>query len=78
MDRIRSAETLPDYKIRVTFDDGVEIVYDMNYGIDNWPGYDDLKVIDGLFEQMQLDTSRTYLYWNDYIDIPADVIRPEI
>ena len=46
----------------------------MNSDIDTIKGYDDLKNIYGLFEQVQLDESRTCVFWNDYIDIPSDAI----
>ena len=35
---------------------------------------DDLKNIKGLWQQVQLDASRTCVYWNDYIDLPSDAI----
>ena len=75
MDRIKQAEIRPDYMIYIRFDDGKECIYDMKYAIENWPGYSDLRDISGLFSQMKLDESRTVLYWNDYIDIPSDMIR---
>ena len=33
-----------------------------------------LKNIYGLFEQVQLDESRTCVFWNDDIDLPSDAI----
>lgn len=36
--------------------------------------YKDLETITGLFEQVQLDESRTCVFWNDYIDLPSDTI----
>ena len=38
------------------------------------PGYLDLKKITGLYESVQLDESRTCVFWNDYIDLPSDTI----
>lgn len=72
--RIKSVETENDYKLKVTFDDGKKVVYDMNDDIDTLPGYCDLKNITGLFSNVQLDSSRTIVYWNDYIDLPSDEI----
>ena len=38
------------------------------------PSYDDLERIQGLWQQVLLDESRTCVYWNDYIDLPSDMI----
>lgn len=37
-------------------------------------GYRDLRSITGLFNQVQLDQSRTCVFWNDRIDLPSDTI----
>ena len=46
----------------------------MNEDIDTLPGYDALKSIYGLFNQVQLDESRTCVFWNEDIDLPSDMI----
>ena len=71
--RISSLTTLPDYLLSVTFDDGKRVLYDVKEDMD-LPGYDALREITGLFEQVRLDKSRTCVYWNDEIDLPSDVI----
>lgn len=38
------------------------------------PGYALLKEVEGLFQQVQLDRSRTCVFWNDEIDLPSDTI----
>lgn len=40
----------------------------------NLPGYRALRDIRGLFQQVQLDESRTCIYWNDEIDLPSDTV----
>ena len=40
----------------------------------NLPGYHLLREMIGLFRQVQLDESRTCVYWNDEIDLPSDAI----
>ena len=71
--RISSLTTLPDYLLSVTFDDGKRVLYDVKEDM-NLPGYDALREITGLFEQVRLDKSRTCVYWNDEIDLPSDAI----
>ncbi len=72
--RIKSVKPMDNYTIHVVFDDGKSVLYDVKEDIDTLPGYDDLKNIHGLFEQVQLDESRTCVFWNDDIDLPSDAI----
>lgn len=72
--RIKSLKPLDDYILLVTFDDDKTVEYDVKDDMETLPGYDDLKNIQGLWQQVQLDASRTCVYWNDYIDLPSDTI----
>lgn len=72
--KIKSLEPLENYKLYVVFDDGKEVIYDVEDDINEIPSYSDLKNIHGLFKQVQLDYSRTCVFWNDYIDLPSDSI----
>ena len=69
--RIRTIVPLPDYLLSVSFDDGKQVVYDVKTDF-NLPGYRLLAEVPGLFRQVQLDQSRTCVYWNDEIDLPSD------
>lgn len=72
--RIKSVKPMSDYKLAVLFDDGKNVEYDMKDDIKELPGYSDLETIRGLWQQVQLDESRTCVFWNDYIDLPSDTI----
>lgn len=72
--RIKSVKSMDNYNLHVVFDDGKSVLYDVNEDIDTLPGYEDLKNIHGLFEQVQLDESRTCVFWNEVIDLPSDAI----
>ena len=72
--RIKEVKPLCDFRLSVLFDDGKSVIYDVKDDISTLPGYDDLKNISGLFESVQLDESRTCVFWNDYIDLPSDAI----
>ncbi len=72
--RIKSVKPMKDYALEVIFDDGKKVLYDVKEDIEMLPGYDELKNIHGLFEQVQLDESRTCLCWNEEIDLPSDTI----
>lgn len=71
--RISSIKPLPDYRLSVSFDDGKRVIYDLKEDM-HLPGYQQLRDVTGLFQQAQLDESRTCVYWNDEIDLPSDTI----
>jgi len=72
--KIRSIYTLDDYLLITIFDNNKIVEYDMKEDIQTLPNYSDLKSINGLWQQAQIDKSRTCVFWNDYIDLPCDTI----
>ena len=72
--KIKTIKPLPDYVLGVQFDDGKIVLYNVKEDIDALKDYKDLETIHGLFEQVQLDPSRTCVFWNDRIDLPSDTI----
>ena len=72
--RIRDVKALPGYRLRVSFDDGKTVLYDVKEDIDRIESYRALMLIHGLFSQVQLGQSRTCVYWNDEIDLPSDTL----
>ena len=71
--KIHSISPLSNFMLSVAFDDGKRVLYDVKADM-NLPGYDQLRTVTGLFQQVQLDQSRTCVYWNDEIDLPSDAI----
>ena len=71
--RIASIQPLPDYMLSVVFDDGKKVIYDVKDDM-TLPGYSALRDVYGLFQQVQLDESRTCVFWNDEIDLPSHAI----
>jgi hypothetical protein len=72
--RIKDIQTLDDFILLVEFDDGKKVKYDVK---DDIRTLDDFKVLEseyGLFQNVQLDSSRTYIYWTDRVDLPSDTI----
>ena len=66
--RIASLETLPGLKLRVRFDDGKVVLYDVGEDVRDIPSFGPLESLRGLFSQARLDQSRTCVYWNGDID----------
>ena len=61
--RIKELTPMSCYRLRVVFDDGIL-----------FPLFKQLQSIHGLFQNVQLDQSRTCVYWNDEVDLPSDAI----
>lgn len=72
--RIKSVKALDNYMLEVVFDDGKTGLYDVKTDIEIIESYKDLENIYGLFYQVQLDESRTCVFWNENIDLPSDAI----
>ncbi len=72
--RIKEVKPLPNFNLRVVFDDGKAVIYDVMDDIKQIESYQDLMTIHGLFNHVQLDKSRTCVFWNDRIDLPSDTI----
>lgn len=71
--RISSIKPMPDYLLDVSFDDGRRVIYDVKEDM-HLPGYSALRDVYGLFQQVQLDESRTCVYWNENIDLPSHAL----
>lgn len=72
--RIKNLSPLDDYILFVEFDDGHKVLYDVKDDINTLPSFHALVDVYGLFKQVQLDSSRTCVYWNDEIDLASDSI----
>ena len=72
--RIKSVSPMDGYQLSVLFDDGRKVVYNVAEDIETISAFSDLKTVEGLWPQVQVDKSRTVVYWNDWIDLPSDTI----
>ena len=72
--RIKKITPQDGYRLKIEFDGGEKVLYDLNDDMEQIPDFADLKTERGLFENMQLDDSRTCVYWNDRIDLPSDTL----
>ncbi|MCR5137392.1 MAG: DUF2442 domain-containing protein [Oscillospiraceae bacterium] len=71
--RINRVVPSNNFTLSVFFDDGRYVIYNVSDDME-LPGYSVLKEITGLFQQVQLDESRTCVYWNEDVDLPSDII----
>jgi hypothetical protein len=72
--RIKSVKPQDNYKLLIQFDGGETVLYNVLEDIDAIDDFGPLKTERGLFENVQLDESRTCIYWSDRIDLPSDTL----
>lgn len=72
--RIKIVKPLENYMLYVEFKDGKKGLYNVAEDIEQIPQFEDLKTINGFFKQVQIDKSKTCVYWSDVIDLPSDAI----
>lgn len=72
--RIKKITALDNFILFVEFDDGYKVMYDVKDDIETLPSFRALTDVYGLFKQVQLDSSRTCVYWNEEIDLPSDCL----
>lgn len=72
--RIKNLKVLPDFCLQIIFEDGKEVVYDIKEDAKTLPSYQPLLTEKGLFEEVQLDPSRTCVTWTKEIDLPSDIL----
>ena len=72
--RIKHITPLEDYILRVEFDTGEVVLYEVKEDIGAIPSFSPLSSVDGLFYRATLDSSRTCVVWTDSIDLPSDTI----
>ena len=72
--RIKEISPQADYKLYITFDGGEKVIYDLNEDIMQIPAFSVIKTENGLYENVQLDESRTCIFWSDMVDLPSDTL----
>lgn len=72
--RIKGIKTLNNYRLLVEFDNGKRVVYDVKEDIETLADFRVLETEYGLFQNVQLDASRTCIYWNDRVDLASDTV----
>jgi hypothetical protein len=74
MPRIDSVEVQDGFKLFIRFRNGECVIYDVNEDIETIDDFSVLKTEPHLFEDVQIDESRTCIYWNDRVDLPSDAL----
>jgi len=72
--RIKTIVAEPNWELLVTFDNGKTVLYDVEDDIKTIPDFQPLRTETGLFDNFQVDDSRTCVFWTDRIDLPSDTL----
>lgn len=72
--RIKSIQPQENFVLLVEFDDGKKVEYDVKDDINTLADFRVLESERGLFQNVQLDSSRTCVYWTDRVDLASDII----
>jgi hypothetical protein len=72
--RIKTLKPMENFELYVEFDDGYKVIYDVKDDIRDIAVFKRLEGENGLFSMVNLDTSRTCVYWDDELDLASDSI----
>jgi hypothetical protein len=72
--RIKTLKPMDNFQLYVEFDDGCKVIYDVKEDIRDIAVFKRLESENGLFSMVNLDTSRTCVYWDDELDLASDSI----
>ena len=72
--KIKRIQPQKDYTLLITFDSGEQVIYDVKDDIRQLPDFSVLQTEYNLFNNVQIDESRTCIFWNDRVDLPSDTL----
>lgn len=70
--KIKEVKPLSDLMLFITFENGVSKKYDVKPLLKKWESFKSLQNVEGLFNQVTVDTGGYGIVWNDYIDLSCD------
>lgn len=70
--KIKNVEALYNYILKIIFQDDTVKYYDVSKLFDKWIVFQDLKNINGLFEQVKVDQGGYGISWNDKLDLACN------
>ena len=70
--KVKDVKSLDNYILKIIFQDDTIKYYDVSPLFSKWMVFNDLKNIQGLFNQVQVDIGGYGIYWNDNIDLSCN------
>ena len=69
--KIKSVAPLPEYRLLVSFAEGLSKTYDMKPLFVSYPVFAPLRDVPGLFQQVRTDPGGYGISWNDDLDLDS-------
>lgn len=72
--RIQAVSTLPGFRVRITWDVGMESVVDLSDVVDRYDIYAPLREDPARFDAVSIGEYGYDLHWSDLMEIPCTVL----
>lgn len=70
--KLKKVNPLKEYVLEVTFQDNTVKYYDVSKLFEKWEIFKNLETIEGLYEQLKVDSGGYGISWNDEIDLSCN------
>ena len=70
--KVKSVKCLDNYILEIVFENNIIKYYDVSKLFEKWTVFKQLKTINGLFEQVKVDTGGYGISWNEEIDLSCN------
>ena len=70
--KVKSVKCLDNYILEIVFENNIIKYYDVSNLFEKWTVFNQLKIINGLFEQVKVDNGGYGIYWNEEIDLSCN------
>ena len=70
--KVKNVTPLKEYILEVTFENDIIKYYDVSQLFQKWTVFQNLKTVNGLFEQVKVDKGGYGISWNDEIDLSCN------
>ena len=70
--KVKSVKCLDNYILEIVFEKNIIKYYDVSKLFEKWTVFKQLKTINGLFEQVKVDTGGYGISWNEEIDLSCN------
>ena len=70
--KVKSVNSLPNYKLSVQFAEGITKIYDVSLLFDKWPAFKCFINAPELFEDVEVDKGGYGVFWNDDLDLSCN------
>ena len=70
--KVKSVKSLDNYILEIVFENNIIKYYDVSNLFEKWSVFNQLKIINGLFNQVKVDKGGYGISWNEEIDLSCN------